>query len=166
MIPRSGRSPGGGHGNPLLYSCLEHLMDRGAWRATIHGVAKSWTWLKRLSMHKKGSIKFHYHIIYFFYTDPVLENCSIYFPDDQVIFSVTHSHTNQLSLSKHICFWLQGELGTSRLSMYLYPTSIPLIQLEIFWTIYDICISISISVYLPMNSNTFPLQLENELPNN
>ena len=41
-----GRSPGGGHGNPLQYSCLENPMDRGAWRATVHGVAKSWTWLK------------------------------------------------------------------------------------------------------------------------
>ena len=40
-VPGSGRSPGGGHGNPLQYSCLENLMDRGAWRATVHGVAKS-----------------------------------------------------------------------------------------------------------------------------
>ena len=47
-IPGSGRSPGGGHGNPLQYSCLENPMDRGAWRATVHGVAKSWT---RLSTH-------------------------------------------------------------------------------------------------------------------
>ena len=42
-IPGSGRSPGGGHGNPLQYSCLENSMDREAWRATIHGVAKSQT---------------------------------------------------------------------------------------------------------------------------
>ena len=40
-VPGSGRSPGGGHGNPLQYSCLENLMDRGAWRTTVHGVAKS-----------------------------------------------------------------------------------------------------------------------------
>ena len=33
-VPKSGRSPGGGHGNPLQYSCLENLMDRGAWQAT------------------------------------------------------------------------------------------------------------------------------------
>ena len=50
-IPGWGRSPGGGHGNTLQYSCLENLMDRGAWRATVHRVAKSRTWLKRLSMH-------------------------------------------------------------------------------------------------------------------
>ena len=42
-IPGSGRSPGGGHGNPLQYSCLENPMDRGAWQATVHGVAMSRT---------------------------------------------------------------------------------------------------------------------------
>jgi len=40
-IPGLGKSPGGGHGNPLQYSCLENPMDRGAWQATVHGVAKS-----------------------------------------------------------------------------------------------------------------------------
>ena len=49
LIPGSGRSPGGGHRNPLQYSCLENPMDRGAWQATVHRVAKSWTGLKRLS---------------------------------------------------------------------------------------------------------------------
>ena len=48
-IPESGRSPGGGHGNALQYSCLESPVDRGAWRATVHVVAKSQTRLKRLS---------------------------------------------------------------------------------------------------------------------
>ena len=43
MIPGLGRSPGGGHGNPLQYSSLENAMDRGAWQATVHGVAKSRT---------------------------------------------------------------------------------------------------------------------------
>ena len=42
----SGRSPGGGHGNPLQYSCLENPMDRGAWWVTVHRVAKSRTRLK------------------------------------------------------------------------------------------------------------------------
>ena len=42
-IPGSRGSPGGGHGNPLQYSCLENPIDRGAWRATVQGVAKSWT---------------------------------------------------------------------------------------------------------------------------
>ena len=42
-IHGSGRSPGGGHGNPLQYSCLEDPMDRGAWWATVHTVSLSWT---------------------------------------------------------------------------------------------------------------------------
>ena len=41
LIPELGRSPRGGHGNSLQYSCLENPMDRGAWWATVHGVAKS-----------------------------------------------------------------------------------------------------------------------------
>ena len=51
-IPGSGRSPGGGHDNPLQYSCLENSMDRGAWQATVHRVAKSWAQLKRLNMNE------------------------------------------------------------------------------------------------------------------
>ena len=51
LIPGLGRAPGGGHGNPLQYSCLENPMDRGAWQDTIHRVAKSRTRLKPLSMH-------------------------------------------------------------------------------------------------------------------
>ena len=42
-IPGSGRFPGGGHGNPLQYSCLENPMDRGPWWATVHRVSKSQT---------------------------------------------------------------------------------------------------------------------------
>ena len=48
-ISELGRSPGGGNGNPLQYSCLENAMDRGAWQATVHGVTKSGT---GLSTHK------------------------------------------------------------------------------------------------------------------
>ena len=45
LIPWSGRSPGGGNGNPPQYSCLENSMDRRAWWATVHGVTKSLAWL-------------------------------------------------------------------------------------------------------------------------
>ena len=51
-IPGSGRSPGGGYGFPLQHSCLENPMDRGAWRAAVHGVAKSWTRPIWLGTHK------------------------------------------------------------------------------------------------------------------
>ena len=50
LIPGSGRYPGGGHDIPLQYTCLENTMDRSAWQATVHGVAKSWTRLKQLSL--------------------------------------------------------------------------------------------------------------------
>ena len=47
-IPESERSPGEGKGNPLQFSCLENPVDRGAWQAMVHGVAKSGTQLKRI----------------------------------------------------------------------------------------------------------------------
>ena len=50
-IPGSGRSPGGGHGNPLQYSCLGNPMEREAWWATVHGIAKRWAQLKLLSLN-------------------------------------------------------------------------------------------------------------------
>ena len=50
-IPELGRSPREGNGNPLQYSCLENLMNRGAWRATVHGAANSWTWLNDQHFH-------------------------------------------------------------------------------------------------------------------
>ena len=57
LIPGSRRTPGEGNGNPLQYSCLENPMDRGAWRATVHGVTKSWTQLST-SMHRLLDIYF------------------------------------------------------------------------------------------------------------
>ena len=51
-IPGSGRSPGGGYGNPLQYSCLEKPTDRGTWWATVLGVVKSQTQLKQLSTQR------------------------------------------------------------------------------------------------------------------
>ena len=57
LIPGSGRSPGGGHNNPLQYSCLDKPMDRGDWWATVHGlqrVGPDWA-TKRTSMHTTSS---------------------------------------------------------------------------------------------------------------
>ena len=69
LIPGSRRSPGGGHGNPLQYSCLENPMDGGAWRGTVHNVSKSWTWLKQLSMHSHSK---SFNFI------PAFQNCFMY----------------------------------------------------------------------------------------
>ena len=51
--------PGEGNGNPLQHSCQDNSMDRGAWQATAHGVAKSWTRLKQLNTH----IKFNENLV-------------------------------------------------------------------------------------------------------
>ena len=62
-IPGWGRSPGGGHGNSLQDSYLENPMDRGAWRASVHGVAKSQTWVKwqhcTVSFYKRKTNCYH-----------------------------------------------------------------------------------------------------------
>ena len=60
LIPGLGRSPGGGHGDPLLYPCLENSMDRGTWWATVHGVTKSQTRLstQHNNKQKKGHPSF------------------------------------------------------------------------------------------------------------
>ena len=50
-LPRVGRSPGGGHGNQLQYSCLENPMDRGAWQIMVQRAAKSRTQLEQLTMY-------------------------------------------------------------------------------------------------------------------
>ena len=56
-----GRSPGRGHGNPFLYSCLEKPMDRGAWWAIAHKITRSWTQLKLLSTHHTHAhVKAHF----------------------------------------------------------------------------------------------------------
>ena len=58
LIPGLGRSPGEGNGYPLQDSCLENPMDRGAWRATVHGVARNWTRLStNICMTFKNKIK-------------------------------------------------------------------------------------------------------------
>ena len=61
-MPGSERSPGGGTGTPLQYSCLGNPMDRGTWRATVHGVTKSQTGLKRLSVRLHTHIHTHTYI--------------------------------------------------------------------------------------------------------
>ena len=76
LILGSGRSPGGGHGNPLQCSCLENPMDREAWRATVHSTAQSWTWLKQLSMHTPKESLSHKYISY--HVTKRFQFCSFY----------------------------------------------------------------------------------------
>ena len=62
LIPESGRSPGGGHGNPLQYPCLENPMDRGAWWTTVHRITKSQTQLSTY-VHTHTHTHTHTHSI-------------------------------------------------------------------------------------------------------
>ena len=99
-VPGWGRSPGGGHGNSLQYSYLENPMDRGAWRATVHGVTKRWTRLKQLSTahvhtHMEGEnffgrkqktlsqswpAAFGFLLLLLWSYHKVADNCKKYFP--------------------------------------------------------------------------------------
>ena len=62
LILELGRFPGGGHGNPLQYSCLENPIDRGAWQTTVHRVAKSQTGLKQLSIRVTNTLRSITHV--------------------------------------------------------------------------------------------------------
>ena len=73
-VPGLGRSPGRGHDNPVQYSYLENLMDRGAWWATIHRVTKSQIWLRWLSMHTHFCLTF---VVFPIWKDSIL---SLLFP--------------------------------------------------------------------------------------
>ena len=64
MIPGLGRSPGREHGNPLQYSCLEKLMDRGAWRAAVHGVSRELD-TTEATWHVHARI--HVYLFFFFF---------------------------------------------------------------------------------------------------
>ena len=65
LIPGSGRSPGGGNGNPLQYSCLENPMDRAGWWAMVHRVTKSQTRLKQLSRAQHTRMYVYVHLTHF-----------------------------------------------------------------------------------------------------
>ena len=77
-ISELGRSPGGGHGNPLQYSCLENPMDRGAWWATIHRVAKSWIGMRQLSTHIYLCICLSVYIYFFLESFPLQVSVILY----------------------------------------------------------------------------------------
>ena len=82
LIPGLGRYPGEGNGNPLQYSCLENSMDRGAWWATVHGVAKSRTWLSDSHTHTYTHTHTHITVIIL---NLAKVKCSISFLDQLII---------------------------------------------------------------------------------
>ena len=115
LISGSGRFPGGGHRSPLQYSCLENPMDRGAWWATVHGVAKSLTQLKWLSTHARVLCVFWITILLWYVSFAV---CGLYFSCLDSVFyrvgfffnlSVLSFMSLQLSLGSHLL--TQGHLN-------------------------------------------------------
>ena len=95
-IPRSGKSPGEGIGYPLQYSCLEISVDRGVWRATVHGVTKSWTLLSDSHTHTHTHTHIHTHTHHHSYLRPIasfpyLDFCSTLLPSLPASVSIISS---------------------------------------------------------------------------
>ena len=115
LIPGLGKSPGEGNGNLLQYSWLENPMDGGAWHATVHGLAKSWTRLSNKHVHllypcvyllsvSTASVRFiHVHL-------SVCISCSFFF-SGWVIFHCVNKPLSWLihfTVNRHLCcvhFW-------------------------------------------------------------
>ena len=97
LIPGSGRSPGGGHGNPLQYSCLENPMVRGVWQATVPGVAEldmtEWLILSKVCL-KQWAFKFLISAVYFFCKQKL------------------YSKVQYIKSIKARLIWLRGRVGT------------------------------------------------------
>ena len=138
LIPRSGRSPGGGHGNPLQHSCLESLMDRRAWWVTVHGIAKSQIRLKQLSTTHKyipsfgGSFpppiptplsqrQLRLYFLVAMYTYLFL----VFFSWDWNHFSVFGRVDCVLDLGGHTITWDNSLIKTSRCTIFLLTVCSP-----------------------------------------
>ena len=79
LILGLGRSPEGGHDNPLQYSCLENSMDRGAWWAAVHGVTKSWTWLRNyIQCNRMAGYSTFFYMSFKFFTLFIKKNKPAY----------------------------------------------------------------------------------------
>ena len=102
LIPGSGRSPGEGNGNPLQYSCLENLMDRGAWQATVHGDAK-----KESNMTEQLTLSNTCYLLSFwwwpFWLHEVVSCCGLdlHFTDNQWCW--VSFHVSVCLLWKNVC---------------------------------------------------------------
>ena len=96
-IPGLGRSPEGGTGNPLQYSCQENPMDRGTWWATVLGVVKSWTWLSSWA-HQRVPIWQSRKIL----SSPLLTSIPKITSTEQPVMKKTGTYQNRSSTTKNI----------------------------------------------------------------
>ena len=107
-IPGLGRSPGGGHVNPLQYSCLENPMDRGAWQATVPRVTKSRRWLKQLARACTVDLQ-----------------CCAYFcsqQSDSVIHMYRHFFSYSFPLWFITAYWILFLVLYRRTLLFIHPT--------------------------------------------
>ena len=116
-LPEWGRSPGGGHGKPLQFSCLENPMDRGAWWVTVHGVTKSWIQLKWLSTQagKYVLYNFPYTFIYSSYVISYigLETSLTTAPPKAPSVSPFRSKAGLLAPQQAVVCWVRNWEGSS-----------------------------------------------------
>ena len=106
LIPGSGRSPGGGNSNPLQYSYLENPVDRGAWRATVHGVAESPNTTKQLNINNNQGKDRPPKKLRVLQASVDVERCSLW-------MGLSDSHIKQQQeLMKHIDSKIQAVIKT------------------------------------------------------
>ena len=117
MIPGSGRSPGVGNGNPLQNSCLENSMNRGAWRATIHGVAKTQTLLSDhthvhsalfISSHEINKLVIYIYIHIHIHKDACVHTCVCKI---SLMYSPRHHYQFDWSCNRQKTYWHGGLSG-------------------------------------------------------
>ena len=124
---------GESNGNPLQYACLENPMDRGAWEATVHRVAKSWTWLKGLTTHPQWSV-WHPSACYVTFFDVALLAIRAY----AASLPVTPDVQWCCITKSHLCYFCykQGYVMTEDIYFYgpLTPQNIKNYILWLCWT--------------------------------
>ena len=143
-IPGSGWSPGGEHGKPLQYSCLENPMDRGACWAIVHRVTERQTWLKWLGTHTYT----HYIFIHWSVGVPGL---LLYL--DCILAIVNHAAMNT---EVHVSFQLVFSF-----SLYIYATVELLghmVVLLVFWGTSILFSTVAVPIYVPTNSGIISVQ--------
>ena len=130
-IPGSGRSPGGGNGNPLQDSSLENPTDRGPWQATVQRVAKSQTWLKWLSMHTRTTcfIVCNFYILFFpiFWPYQVARGILVPQPGIKLTSSALEAQSPNHSTTRkalHFFFNILFRYGLSQDIEYSFPWAI------------------------------------------
>ena len=140
LIPGSGRSPGGGHGNALQFSCLQNPMDRGAWKSSVRRVARNQTWLKWLSMH---AYTFHYAVIlerHYAFLSPFSHTPSMVNSKTIILFILichlfqeTHTLTNLTSSKTLSCLCARHRIKLGPLCVFMISRySTCLIQIYTF----------------------------------